>query len=77
MKGTPGSSPTLDDLLDHDAFTRRHIGPDAAAVDHMLAVIGAETLDDLVDATVPASIRDRSRMAFISAMRESAAARTV
>ena len=59
MKGTPGSSPTLDDLLDHDAFTRRHIGPDAAAVDHMLAVIGAETLDDLVDATVPASIRDR------------------
>ena len=42
------------------AFTDRHIGPDADDVQAMLDVIGHASLDDLIQATVPATIlRDR------------------
>ena len=37
-------------------FADRHIGPDAADVAAMLDVIGHESLDDLIRATVPAAI---------------------
>ena len=37
-------------------FEHRHIGPDAADRDAMLAVLGYPTLDALVDAAVPAAI---------------------
>jgi glycine dehydrogenase len=40
-----------------DTFVRRHIGPDEADVRHMLDALGYASLDALVDATVPASIR--------------------
>jgi len=40
-----------------DAFASRHIGPDAADRDAMLEVIGAPSLDTLIDETVPAAIR--------------------
>jgi glycine dehydrogenase len=39
------------------SFARRHIGPDAAARDRMLAAVGAPTLDALVDETLPPDIR--------------------
>ena len=42
-----------------DRFVERHIGPDAHDVMKMLAVLGKGSLDDLIDATVPASIRLR------------------
>ncbi len=35
-------------------FARRHIGPSAAEVEEMLHTIGVETLDALIDQTVPA-----------------------
>ena len=44
-------------LLDSDTFVRRHIGPDANEVAEMLATLGYESLDELIDATVPADIR--------------------
>jgi glycine dehydrogenase len=41
----------------HDAFELRHIGPRAEDLDQMLAVVGASSLDALVDEVVPRSIR--------------------
>ena len=40
-----------------DGFVDRHVGPRAADLDRMLATVGADTLDALVDEAVPASIR--------------------
>ena len=41
-------------------FADRHIGPDEADVEAMLAALGRSSLDDLISATVPAAIlRDR------------------
>jgi glycine dehydrogenase len=46
--------------LDHpDRFALRHIGPDDAETDAMLRVVGAKSLDDLIDQTIPPSIRLR------------------
>jgi glycine dehydrogenase len=41
----------------HDAFQNRHIGPDPKEVREMLQVIGVDSVDDLIDATIPAGIR--------------------
>ncbi|MBV9775050.1 MAG: hypothetical protein JO040_13945, partial [Gemmatimonadetes bacterium] len=49
---------TNKDLLRHtDTFVRRHIGPDEGEVRTMLGALGHDSLDALIDATVPASIR--------------------
>jgi glycine dehydrogenase len=40
-----------------DTFPRRHNGPDSAEIEKMLSVVGFPTLDALIDATVPKSIR--------------------
>src|SRR6266403_2131427 len=40
-----------------DSFARRHIGPNQQARSAMLAEIGFENLDALIDATVPRNIR--------------------
>jgi glycine dehydrogenase len=44
-------------LAHTDPFARRHIGPGPADLDGMLATIGFDSLDALIDATVPAAIR--------------------
>lgn len=41
-----------------EQFAVRHIGPDADARTVMLTRLGYESLTDLIDAAVPASIRD-------------------
>ena len=43
--------------FDPDVFQSRHIGPDAAETDEMLKVIGAKSLDALIDQAIPARIR--------------------
>jgi glycine dehydrogenase len=48
--------PALEDLLD-EPFSRRHIGPAESEVAEMLAAVGLGSLDDLVEAAVPAAIR--------------------
>ncbi len=44
-------------LSPSDTFIHRHIGPSDADITDMLTALGYETLDDLVAAAVPASIR--------------------
>ena len=49
---------TLDPrLLPSDTFVRRHLGPTDAEVDAMLQSLGVESLDALMDQTIPSSIR--------------------
>jgi len=64
---------SLTQLEHHDAFIERHIGPGADEVAHMLAVIGQPSLEALVDAIVPASIRVHEPLALPAAMTEEAA----
>ncbi|MBP9875075.1 MAG: glycine dehydrogenase (aminomethyl-transferring), partial [Haliscomenobacter sp.] len=40
-----------------DQFERRHIGPDSEELTEMLASIGVESLDQLIEETVPSAIR--------------------
>jgi glycine dehydrogenase len=47
----------LSALEQHDEFIGRHIGPCASEMTDMLAAIGAASLDQLIDQTVPAAIR--------------------
>src|SRR5436190_930840 len=47
-----------------DSFVPRHVGPSEAEVAEMLAVIGYSSLDELIDATVPAAIRFRRPLAI-------------
>ena len=44
-------------LEQHDEFIDRHIGPCATEMAAMLAAIGVDSLDQLIDQTVPAAIR--------------------
>ncbi len=44
-------------LEQHDEFIGRHIGPCAAEMAAMLAAVGADSLEQLIDQTVPAAIR--------------------
>ncbi|KMT65794.1 aminomethyl-transferring glycine dehydrogenase [Catenovulum maritimum] len=47
---------SLSKLHNSEEFIQRHIGPDAAEQQHMLATLGATSLDDLIAQTVPADI---------------------
>ncbi len=47
----------LAELADHDAFIRRHNGPGAEDVAAMLAALDMESLETLIERTVPADIR--------------------
>src|SRR6185295_1930022 len=46
-----------DDVLKPGGFASRHIGPDPADCEQMLAVIGARSMDALIDEAIPARIR--------------------
>ena len=52
------------DYLPYDFANRRHIGPSPEEMDDMLAVVGAESLDALIDDTVPATIRQAAALEF-------------
>ena len=45
-----------------DKFQNRHIGPDSDEINEMLEVIGVESLDTLIDETVPPHIRLKSNL---------------
>ena len=51
------TAPSLSALEQHDEFIGRHIGPCAAEMSQMLAAIGAKSIEQLIDQTVPAAIR--------------------
>lgn len=45
-----------------DSFVNRHIGPTAEEINQMLKVIGADSLDKLIDETLPESIRLKEKL---------------
>jgi glycine dehydrogenase len=53
-------------------FKQRHIGPNEAETREMLRVIGVKNLDELIDRTVPPSIRMKNQLALPDAMSEDA-----
>mgnify|MGYP003624317838 CR=1 FL=1 len=60
----------LDLLSDNNAFATRHNGPDLAQQKTMLETIGLESLDQLIDQTVPAAIRLPKKMQLAEAQSE-------
>ena len=54
----------------YDKFTHRHLGPDADDLTAMLEVVGAESLDELMEQTVPANIRDHEPLDVPDAVSE-------
>jgi glycine dehydrogenase len=53
-----------------DRFAERHIGPSKQEIEQMLEVVGASSLDELVDQTIPASIRLAQPLALPPALSE-------
>lgn len=49
--------PSLFDLEMHQDFHRRHIGPDDAETKQMLQTVGAESMEQLINETIPSNIR--------------------
>nr|WP_299240954.1 aminomethyl-transferring glycine dehydrogenase [uncultured Halomonas sp.] len=47
----------LAELASHDAFVHRHNGPDSDDVAHMVETLDADTIQALIDKTVPSGIR--------------------
>ncbi|HNN07492.1 MAG TPA: aminomethyl-transferring glycine dehydrogenase [Azospira sp.] len=60
----------LSALEQHDEFIHRHLGPNAVEQATMLAAIGAGSLDDLIDQTVPAGIRLPAPLPLAAPLRE-------
>jgi glycine dehydrogenase len=52
------------DYLPYDFANRRHIGPSPEEMGEMLEVLGADSLDGLIDETVPKSIRQEAPLDF-------------
>ncbi len=65
-------SPTAS-ASDVDSFIPRHIGPSDADVRAMLELLGYDSLDAMIDATVPSGIRMRRPLQIHGAMSESEA----
>ncbi len=53
-----------------DHFVNRHIGPDADQTEAMLRVIGAASVDELIDQTIPHNIRRREKLNLPDAQSE-------
>ncbi|MEX0741060.1 MAG: aminomethyl-transferring glycine dehydrogenase [Pseudohongiella sp.] len=65
--------PSLTQLEHAGEFIRRHIGPDEFEQQQMLSQIGYDSLEALVNATVPANIRMARALSLTGPMTESAA----
>ncbi|NKB34567.1 MAG: aminomethyl-transferring glycine dehydrogenase [Pseudomonadales bacterium] len=64
------SAPTLETLQYQDEFIDRHIGPGDAQVKEMLEPLGLDSLEQLIEKTVPASILSSRPMSVGSPMTE-------
>ncbi|MGY1616516.1 aminomethyl-transferring glycine dehydrogenase [Geodermatophilus sp. SYSU D00691] len=69
---TDRALPSLADLDPSGSFPARHIGPRPDETAQMLAAVGYDSLDALVDATVPEAVRDRAPLALAPAADEAA-----
>jgi len=54
---TEKSAGSLESAIPCDQFIHRHIGPNAEEIHQMLQQLGVRSLEELIDQTVPASIR--------------------
>jgi len=61
---------SLFELEQKTDFIRRHIGPGEEDLRTLLAVVGAESLDDLIEQTVPAAIRRPGPLGIGASMTE-------
>ncbi|PZM13186.1 aminomethyl-transferring glycine dehydrogenase [Rhizobium tubonense] len=61
---------TFTDYQPYDFANRRHIGPSPQEMTDMLRVIGYDSLDGLIDATLPPSIRQKVPLTWGAAMTE-------
>lgn len=58
-------------ILEHpDKFVNRHIGPNQDEINKMLEVIGTESVDQLIDETVPEQIRLKDKLNLDEALEE-------
>ena len=57
--------------MELNSFTRRHLGPRAHEVEEMAKQIGVDSMDTLIDETVPASIRLQKPLAIEAGLSES------
>jgi glycine dehydrogenase len=57
-------------IASYDRFANRHIGIDAESLPEMLRVVGAHSLDQLIDETVPDNIRMKRELNVPPAMTE-------
>ena len=64
--------PSLLDLENHADFIKRHIGPSVKQQAEMAQAIGYESLDALIDDTVPEAIRLQAPMDLPGAQTEQA-----
>ena len=62
MTETSSKRGIQDLLYPTDTFVHRHIGPSDADASDMLATLGADSLDALIDETIPASIRQNEEL---------------
>ena len=62
---------TLTDYKPYDFANRRHIGPSPSEMEEMLHLIGAASLDALIEETVPAAIRQSEPLDWGEALSES------
>jgi glycine dehydrogenase len=70
---TPNS--TFVDALVHNEFARRHIGPSPADLTKMLDTIGVSSIEELIEQTVPSTIRQRAPLDLGPALSEAEALR--
>jgi len=70
MSNNPFRSQSLEELEDHGAFIRRHIGPDEQEVETMLEAVGEPDLESLIKSTLPSSILDTSTLQLADARTE-------
>ena len=61
---------SLEDLKMRGDFIRRHIGPGENHIAEMLAALGLSSLEEMIDKTVPASIRNERPLGLDNAMSE-------
>ena len=60
----------LTELENHADFIRRHIGPDETQINHMLATLGIDSLQALMESTLPTSIQIDEPLALPKAKSE-------
>jgi glycine dehydrogenase len=62
-----------DVVVESDSFVQRHIGPNTAQIEQMLKVLGFDSLDALIEQTVPPAIRLQQPLKLPQAQSENAA----